>query len=505
MKKLVDLIQSLSKSEKRYFTLMAGLQKGEKNYLELMNAISKQSIYNEAQLIKKFKGRAFMKNFGVAKSDLYKLILKSLRQYHSQNSTTSQLADMLKDIEILYQKGLYEQCQGVIQKGINLAHKSDKFLFKSLFIFWERTLNQTHYYSFDEKIIEQSWAEVEGALQQAASYNNYWRVSSLCFLYYKKYSLSGDKLSKRKLEQMQLNPLLQKEQATSFLARQLFYNTHIFFSQVEGNLDDSLVFAKQIVDLFEANPIILKDNLKSYIIVYHNYISILIDVGAYQEAEEKIDWLPQIFQKYAKQAPKTIKMLVFRYEAYLELTIANRTCQFGRVKEKLARFHEQLEVFRDDIGAFGIMKIYYQLSYLYFLMEDYNKSQDCCYKILQNQNLDWNKESFHINLLYLLAHYELGNVDLQESIARRLHRMLRTEKNFSEFEAILSNFVRKLPLVYKDQALEKLYKETYEQLDQLPEEARNKITLDNFNILIWLKSKIEQKSFAQMIQQNTEL
>lgn len=28
-----------------------------------------------------------MKNFGVAKSDLYKLILKSLRQYHSQNST----------------------------------------------------------------------------------------------------------------------------------------------------------------------------------------------------------------------------------------------------------------------------------------------------------------------------------------------------------------------------------------------------------------------------------
>jgi len=503
MKKLVDLIQSLSKSEKRYFKLMAGLQRGEKNYLELMNAIAKQKDYNETQLLKKFKDRSFTKNFGVAKSDLYKLILKSLRQYHSQNSTTSQLTDLLKDIEILYQKGLYEQCQGLIRKGISLAHKSDKFLFKPLFIFWERALNQTHYYSFDENTIEQSWKDVKDALEQGIGYNDYWKVSSLCFLYYQKYSLSGDKLSKKKLELMQQNPLLEKEQATSFLARQLFYNTQIFFSQVEGNLEASLVYAKQIVDLFEANPLILKNNLKSYIIVCHNYISILIDVGAYREAKEKIDWLPQILLKYPKQHQKTIEMLVFRYEAYLELTIANRTCQFDRVKTKLSRFHQQLELFSADIGAFGILKIYYQLSYLYFLMEDYNESQFCCYKILQSQGLDWNKESFHINLIYLLAHYELGNVDLQESIGRQLYRMLRTEKNFSDFEHILSSFVRKLPLVYKNKALLKLYTTTYNKLDQLPEEARNKITLDNFNILIWLKSKIEQRSFAVMIKEDS--
>lgn len=505
MEKLVTLIHSLSKSEKRYFKLNAGLQKGEKNYLVLLDAILKQPVYDEAKLLKKFKGQAFIKNFGVAKSDLYKLLLKSLRQYHSQNSLTSQLADMLKDIEILYRKGLYEQCQIIIKKGIGMAEKANKFLFKSLFISWDRVLNQAHYYSLDEAAIEASWQGVDESLKLAANNNDYWKVSSLCFLYYRKYSLSGDKQSNTKLKKMEQHPLFRdKRNAQSFLAQQLFYNTQVFFSQVNGQLAESLIYAKRIVDLFEANPLILKDSLKSYIIVFHNYISVLIDLRQYDMAKNQIDKLVEIPQKYPKQKQRTINMLIFRYEIYLELTIANKSCQFDRIGTKITAFRENLEQFSADIGPFAIMKIYYQLSYMYFLMEQYNESQYCCYKILQSQGLDWSKESFHINLIYFLAHYELGNIDLQESIGRQLHRMLKTGNNFSDFENILSHFVRKLPLVYKEKELYKLYQNTYDALYQLPQEARNTITLDNFNILIWLKSKIENRGFAEMIQEDEE-
>lgn len=500
MEKLVELIQSMSKSEKRYFKMNAGMQKGEKNYVELLDAIESQEKYNEAALRKKFAKKAFINNFAVAKSDLYKLLLKSLRQFHSQNSTMSELSDTLKDVEILYQKGLYEQCQTQIKRGITIADKTDKFLFKSLFISWERTLYQSHYYNLDEAAINESWKDVDDLLEKAANYNDYWKVSSLCFLYYKKYSLSGDKKASALLEKMAKHELLQNETlAQSFLARQLFYNTQIFFSQVRGNLEDSLLYAERIVRLFDDNPAILKDNLKSYIVVFHNYVSILIDNGNFQKAKQELDRMQEIPQIYPKQKQKTIYMLLFRYETYLELSIANKTCQFERVLNKIDNIQENLDLFHEDLGLFSIMKIYYQLSYMYFLMEDYNNSQFCCYKILQAQGLDWSKESFHINLIYLLAHYELGNVDLQESIGRQLYRMLRMGEHFSDFENILSSFVRKLPLVRNKKELLELYKNTYNDLDALPSEARNQITLDNFNILIWLKSKIENKKFADLV------
>ena len=63
MEKLVELIQSMSKSEKRYFKMNAGMQKGEKNYVELLDAIESQEKYNETALLKKFAKKAFINNF----------------------------------------------------------------------------------------------------------------------------------------------------------------------------------------------------------------------------------------------------------------------------------------------------------------------------------------------------------------------------------------------------------------------------------------------------------
>ncbi len=62
MLKLKELINTMTKSEKRCFKLTAGLQRGKKNYVELMDAISKQKEYNESKLLKKFEGRSFIKN-----------------------------------------------------------------------------------------------------------------------------------------------------------------------------------------------------------------------------------------------------------------------------------------------------------------------------------------------------------------------------------------------------------------------------------------------------------
>jgi len=59
---LFSLIQTLTKSEKRFFKLNSSLQSGEKNYLKLFDFIEKQSSYNEEELKAYFSKEKFIQH-----------------------------------------------------------------------------------------------------------------------------------------------------------------------------------------------------------------------------------------------------------------------------------------------------------------------------------------------------------------------------------------------------------------------------------------------------------
>ena len=57
---LFFLIQSLSKSEKRYFKIFCFGQKVDKNYLKLFDAIDAQEVYDEAAIRRQFAKATFI-------------------------------------------------------------------------------------------------------------------------------------------------------------------------------------------------------------------------------------------------------------------------------------------------------------------------------------------------------------------------------------------------------------------------------------------------------------
>lgn len=91
------LIKSLTKPEKRYFKVFSSRHVigDQNNYLVLFDAIDRQSEYDEAKLLKKFKNEPFVKRFSIAKSRLYNAILKSLDAYHANSSVEAQLKRQL--------------------------------------------------------------------------------------------------------------------------------------------------------------------------------------------------------------------------------------------------------------------------------------------------------------------------------------------------------------------------------------------------------------------------
>ena len=107
---LFMLIKSLNKSEKRFFKLSSTIQAGDKNYLRIFDFVDKQEEYDEEALKVAFQNETFIKHLPSEKNHLYKLILKSLRSYYSEQSISSILKQEIKNIEILYAKALYKEC-----------------------------------------------------------------------------------------------------------------------------------------------------------------------------------------------------------------------------------------------------------------------------------------------------------------------------------------------------------------------------------------------------------
>ena len=139
---LYKLIKSLTKSEKRFFKLSSSLQSGDKNYLKVFDYIESQDEYDEEAIKKAFKNERFIKHLPSEKNHLYKLILKSLRSYYSEESLSSILKQEIKNIEILYNKALYRECEKFIVRAKKIAQDTEKFYYWNEIISWEKKLKE---------------------------------------------------------------------------------------------------------------------------------------------------------------------------------------------------------------------------------------------------------------------------------------------------------------------------------------------------------------------------
>jgi len=145
------LIKSLTKTEKRFFHLFASRHMigGESMYLKFFDVIVKQKEYDESKIKEIFKKENLGSTLASSKNRLYNLVLKSLSDFHSGMSVESKLRDLMQHIEVLFEKGLYEQGVKVIKKAKKLSVETHKHLYFLELQRWEKRLIGINQYQSD--------------------------------------------------------------------------------------------------------------------------------------------------------------------------------------------------------------------------------------------------------------------------------------------------------------------------------------------------------------------
>jgi hypothetical protein len=111
---LLDLVQSLSPNEKRYFKLYANLQPGQKSYLKLYEILEKEPTYDAALISKKLKTTA--KKLADDKDYLQQVLLRALRNFEQDVNPLMALAHRYLEAEMLKRRGMVNYALSQLDK-----------------------------------------------------------------------------------------------------------------------------------------------------------------------------------------------------------------------------------------------------------------------------------------------------------------------------------------------------------------------------------------------------
>ncbi|MCT4579846.1 MAG: hypothetical protein N4A35_00390 [Flavobacteriales bacterium] len=497
---LFDLIKSLTKSEKRFFKLSSALQSGDKNYMRLFDEIEKQDTYDEKHLKKIFEKETFIKHLPSEKSHLYKLILKSLRGFHADNSISSVLKQEIKNIEILYNKALFKECRKFLKRAKAKAKEYEKFYYWFELISWEKRLIEEEYeqgiFSFDLEQLIQEELEVIEKLRNLAEYQMIFSQINAIFRT-GLHNRPNEELAT--VEEIANHHLIKgKNTALSSRAATICYYIQGICNATQRNYPVALTKFSRTLEILDNNPKIKIDLAKRYVSTLKNLIFCNIDAYNLKEAQRLIDLLKNLSGTTGFNS-LDVRLKIFTFSSNTQIIVYDHLGEFQKAKETVLLMEEGLEKFKHQINKEQKVLFYYNIAYVYFGVKEYKLALKWINKVVNDNERKLRQDIYtYGELLNLLIHFELGNYDLVEYLSKTSRRQLQRNKLKKGIEVAFIKLV--LSLIKKNQserknALNKFSIRLTKEYST-PEDSAIKEYID---IEAWVRSKMENISFEEAV------
>lgn len=501
---LFKLIKSLTKSEKRFFKLSSALQSGDKNYVKLFDFIDAQSEYDEASLKKEFQNSTFIKHLSSEKNHLYKLILKSLRSYYSEESLSSILKQEIKNIEILYNKALYKECEKYIARAKKIAKETEKFYYWNEIISWEKKLKEE---ALEEGIFEDDLINIikeeEAVIDKLRNLAEYQIIYSKINHIFRSGGFTRSELEESQVEEISDYHLIKgKNTAKSTRASSMCYYIKGLCAATNRNYTDSYQFFNKTRDILDKNPVIKQDLSTRYIQTLTYLLRCYIDGRKFKEAEKLIQDLINLRGTKGFNTINTeVRILSDAY--FMELLLLQRQ---GKFKESI-NLIDSIDSFvtenRDIISKEQCILFKYYKSVSYFAVGEFKKALSFINEVLNDneQNLRQDIYSF-ARIFNLVLHFELENYDFTEYVIKSLNRYLSKHGRDYATEILLIKTIRKLSKNILPEEQEIIFRSLEKELKKLFNDHHERVIQEYFDLMAWVKSKLNKTSYTQEIVQS---
>lgn len=499
---LFILINSLTKSEKRFFKLSSSIQTGEKNYLKLFEFIEKQDEYDENALKENFKNETFIKHLPSEKNHLYKLILKALRGFHSDQTSSSRLKEELRNIEILYDKALYKECTKFIKRGKSLAIKNEKFYYLIELLSWEKRLSEESYESGNFKInLNKIVTEEEEALAKLENLAAYHILYSKINAVFRSEGYTKNREQREIVDEIANQHLIKgKHTALSYRAASICFYIKGLCAAAQRNYNESFIHFNRTKKILDDHPLLKMDLSKRYLLTNFHLFRCYLVAGEFEKAEDVLTYIESLPSKKGFKSENILNRvdsITFNQRLML-LNIQGKFSESIQFQEKTLELRG-----KDFASLYSVeqkMLMDFYLAYAYFGIENYKKALFHLNNILNSEFQLLRQDLFKFSRLFnLVLHIELGNFDLLDYVVKSTKRYLKKDNN--DAQIIYSTFDY-LSAIIRNGSIDNsqsILVDFRDALGKLTQDSDERVILEYFNIEAWVNSKLNNISFADAV------
>lgn len=495
----------MNSSEKRYFKIFASRHSiGDKNkYLKIFDVYDKQKGYHEKNLQEELAKKNLSHNLKFNRHYLHKLILKSLQWYNSGQNTKSILAEQINCIEILYNKGLLDQASRLLKKTQTLAHKYEYNNELVQLAFLESKMMRTlSFVGVSQEDLHAFTAKSMSAVKNSYTEMEYELFLIRLFHTIKKQGRARSESDKSELLVLGNDKLL--TQPGSNLPHRALWNYYFCKSAYHGlskEYELAHSYGEKAIHLMEANPFQIKESPELYSLAISNNFEYMQMVGKTKRGLE-------LLQKAQRLDIKAViwKNRTNMWAGNLELSAYTDNGAFdkavmlaGQLETKL--INKELPGVQEE----SMIILYHHISIAHFGKGNYKEANKYLNKISNETPVKFRTDMHcFARLLSLIIYYETGKADLLDYASQSAQRFLKKNKRLFKLEQLFLAFMNK---VNKDggSAQKKDFIQLLSAVSPLTHDKLENTAFEYFDYVSWIESKIENKSFAEIIRRKRKI
>ncbi len=498
---LFQLVKSLTPAEKRYFKVFSSKHViGERNnYVHLFDAINRMEQYDEellkSYLRRKHQGERFIEHLSSEKLRLHRLILQSMRAFRSEKSVSRRLIDMIEDADFLTEKKLYEQAAKVLTKAEALAHAHEDFLI----LFRIQDLLRSQIQINKTNNVKQQIQDIIAQSDDTASrFVNKLQIQNLYDLVH---VVARSNFSERspaiqsELEGLSKNKLLDSAaNALSLTAKLQYHAIHALIGKSRGDVQKAYDHWLESINLLKSNPHRLKEEVRQYIIVSGNFVNTCIHLRQFDKFSELIEDIREL-RNLSPESSTELTHSIY----HLELMYSLNTANLDRGLALAPQIGDWLQANTLNINRSRLIAIHYNLAILYFVTDNAAQAVQCFDAVTQYGKTDVRRDlQSAARLLLLLLHFDLGNIELIESLCRSANYYLETRKVLFDFEQAILKFARMLLRTDNDTEKSRLLGDTKTTLEELKQRNSKAFTTGLDESLFWIEARLQKCSIREI-------
>jgi len=494
---LVALVQSLTKGEKKYFTIQASVQKGSKDYLRLFQLISKKT--DTRQLKKEFARSKHIASYETACKYLFNLLTKYLVQMRQEKNLSNKLLNGLMKVHLLFEKLLYDEAFLQLHAIKKKAAANELRLIE----LWACRLelnyySQLNFYNTNEKDLIQLQVHIEDLLRlqkKEQQHQNLYELIKFRFLYKGTTRSAQQSAGFNDLVVSEMN-LMNMSSGTGFQIEKSHLLFQSYYFLTNNDIASALKVSYQLNDLFEKHSKFWEDQPEDYFFMLEGILDSLRTIGQYNDLIFFLNKLRK-FKASSFSGQLITEKIIYVYDLILFLDTGEFNKALVLMKSRNAAILKNIFL----LDATKQAEIYLYNALTYFVNCDLKNAQQCLRFVLLENKLFYTLPIYKtFKLIRLLLHYQLNDHEFISYEARSMKRSLKTEKNsIYILEKTLFKFLQINPLPLQTKERNAIWEKLQSTFELIKKDKYEMQLLKIFDFSLWLKSILTDQSFAQLL------